>query len=144
MEEWLHDKVDIKEFIRKGFDGIYTSFLLSSSRVPPDCTQWQVRLSKEDKASISGEASGEEIKSAFWSLKAFKAPRPNGLHTGFLQRFWMIVGGSLVEEVKMIFANGKMPDYMNRTHITIIPRMQGSKVLGNYRPISLCTQLIIL
>ena len=38
MGEWLHDEVYIIEFIRKGFDGIYTSSLLSSSWVPPDCT----------------------------------------------------------------------------------------------------------
>lgn len=44
----------------------------------------------------------------------------------------------MVEEVKMIFANGKMPDYMNRTHITLISKMQGPEVLGNYRPICLC------
>ena len=138
MGEWLHDEVDIKEFIRKGFDGIYTSSLLSSSRVPPDCTQWQVRLFEEDKASISGEASAKEIKSALWSLKAFKAPGLDGLHAEFFQRFWMIVGGSVVVEVKMILANGKMPDYMNRTHITLILKMQGSEVSGNYRPISLC------
>lgn len=55
--EWLHEEADIKDFIRKGFDGIYISSLLSSSRIPPDCTQWQVRLSDEDKAGISGEAS---------------------------------------------------------------------------------------
>ena len=53
----------------------------------------------------------------------------------------MIVGGSVVEEVKMIFANGKMPDYMNRTHITLILKMQGPEVLGNYRPISLCNKV---
>lgn len=87
MGEWIHDEVDIKEFIRKGFDGIYTSSLLNSSRVPPDCTQWQVRLSKKEKGSISGEASAEEIKSALWSLKAFKAPGLDGLHAGFFQIF---------------------------------------------------------
>ena len=44
----------------------------------------------------------------------------------------------MVVEVKMIFANGKMPDYMNRTHITLILKMQGSEFSGNYRPINLC------
>lgn len=72
MGEWLHEEVDIKEFIRKAFDGIYTSSLLSSSRVPLNCTQWQIRLSEEDKASISGEVLAEEIKQLFGHSKISK------------------------------------------------------------------------
>ena len=31
-----------------------------------------------------------------------------------------------------------MPEYLNRTHIVLIPKIQGPKTLGNYKPISLC------
>ena len=41
----------------------------------------------------------EEIKAALWSLKAFKAPGPDGLHAGFFQRFWLVVGRSVSGEV---------------------------------------------
>ena len=41
----------------------------------------------------------EEIKAALWSLKAFKAPSPDGLHVGFFQRFGLVVGRSVSEEV---------------------------------------------
>ena len=44
--------------------------------------------------------SEEEIKAALWSLKAFKAPGPDGLHAGFFQRFWLTVGSSVINEVK--------------------------------------------
>ena len=32
----------------------------------------------------------------------------------------------------------KISDYLNETLITLIPKIQGSEMLGNYRPISLC------
>lgn len=32
----------------------------------------------------------------------------------------------------------RVPPYLNRTLIALIPKIQGSKTLGNYRLISLC------
>lgn len=43
----------------------------------------------------------------------------------------------MIGEVKKIFAVRKVPEYLNRTHIALIPKIQGPKTLGNYRPISL-------
>ena len=31
-----------------------------------------------------------------------------------------------------------MPSYLNKTHITLIPKIQGPETLGHYRPITLC------
>lgn len=47
------------------------------------------------------------------------------------------MGKSLVEEIKDIFSKKKIPDYLNRTLIALIPKIQGLETLGNYRPISL-------
>ena len=88
--------------------------------------------------SISGDALVEEIKNALWSLKAFKAPRPNGLHARFFHRFWLIIGNSVIDLVKKVFVERKVLEFLNRTHIVLIPKIQGLETLGNYRPISLC------
>ena len=78
------------------------------------------------------------MKSALWSLKAFKTSRPDGLHAGFFQRFWLTVGRSMIEKVQRVFAERKILKYLNKTHITLIPKIQGPEKLSNYRPISLC------
>lgn len=80
----------------------------------------------------------KEIKDALWSMKAYKALGPNGLHAGFFQRFWLIVGDLVVQEVMRAFKKRRVPKYLNETHIVLIPKIQGPEVLGNYRPISLC------
>ena len=77
----------VREFIRRGFEGVYTSSHLSSSQINPLASHWQAVLSEEEKMSISGAASEKEIKFALWLLKPFKAPGPDGLHAGFFQRF---------------------------------------------------------
>ena len=73
-----------------------------------------------------------------WSLKAFKAPGPNGLHAGFFHRFWLIMGNSVVNVMKKVFLERKVLEYLNKIHIALIPKIQGLETLGNFRPISLC------
>ena len=62
----------------------------------------------------------------------------NGLHAGFFQRFWLIVRNSVKTKVKSIFSTGIMPEYLNKTLITLIPKCTSPESLNNYRPISLC------
>lgn len=95
-------------------------------------------MSEEERCSISEEVLEEEIKSALWSLKAFKALRLDGLHAGFFQRFWLIAGSSVINEVKKVFAKRRIPAFLNTTHIALIPKIQGPETLSNYIPISLC------
>ena len=82
-----------------------------------------------------------EIRSTLWSLKAYKAPGPNGLHVGFFQSFWPIMGDSIVREVKRTFMEKKVPEYLNQTHIALIPKIQSLETIRNYRPISLCNTI---
>ena len=79
--------------------------------------------------SNSGDASMEEIKNFLWSLKAFKAPGPDGLHAGFFHRFWLIVGNSVIDLMKKVFVERKVLEFLNRTHIVLIPKIQGLETL---------------
>ena len=108
------------DFIRKGFIDIYTSSSISSDRIQSGSSQWQARLSKEEKESLGSPVTEDEIKAALWSLKAFKAPGPDGLHVGFFHHFWSLVGHFVVEEVKKIFSERKMSEKLNQTHIVLI------------------------
>ena len=82
--------------------------------------------------------SNEDISAGLWSLKAFKAPGFDGLHAGFFQHFWLLVGESIRNEVKQIFTSGRILKYLNRTAVTLIPKCGNLESFGHYRPISLC------
>ena len=102
---------------------MYTSSIYSASWSAPIVTHWQGRLSDEEKESIDGDASVEEIKFALWSLKAFEALGPDGLHAGFFHRFSLIVGNSVIDMMKKVFLERKVPEFLNRTHIALIPKI---------------------
>ena len=52
-----------------------------------------------------------------------------------------MVGDSIKVEVKRVFVEKKIPDYLNKTYIALIPKMQGLETIGNYRPINLCNMV---
>ena len=86
---------------------------------------------------MSGLVTDVEIKDGLRALKAFKALSPDGFHGGFFQRFWLIVGDLVKAEVRKAFLDCKIPEYLNRKNVVLIPRMAGPESLGNYRPINL-------
>lgn len=55
----------------------------------------------------------------------------------FPQRFWLVVGDLVKAEVKRVFVEKKILDYLKKTLIALILKMQGFETIGNYMPISL-------
>ena len=115
------------DYIKKGFEKLFSSSLTYSERYSSIANQWQVTLSEEESEALNHDVSKEEIKEALWSMKPFKALRPDGLRAGFYQRFWLVVGKSMVEEIKDIFLKKRILEYLNRTLIALD---QGIKVLN--------------
>nr|XP_023914532.1 uncharacterized protein LOC112026083 [Quercus suber] len=72
-----------------------------------------------------------EIKDDLWALKAFKALGLDGLHAGFFQKFWLIVGDSVKAEVRKAFMDCKIPEYLNQTNVVLIPKMAGRRSVDN-------------
>ena len=128
-------------YFREGFYKLYSTAQESTTWDIDHHTQWQSKISEEEKDSSSHMVTDEEISTALWSLKAFKAPGSDGLHARFFQRFWVIVGDSVRKEVKNIFRERKIPDYFNSTSIVLIPKVQGPKSIGSYCPINLCNSV---
>ena len=115
----------------------FQSYTVAPLHIPAAST-WQARITDEDHDSLEVDVIDEEIKAGLWSMKAFKAPGPDGLHAGFFQPFLLVVGRSVMEEVKKVFRRKEVSEFLNRTLISLIPKIPGPETLSNYRPISLC------
>ena len=135
------EEENIANYIQRGFEDIYSTSQTFSSRLISPSSQWQAVLPNEVRDSLGCEVSVEEIKAALWSMKVFKALSPDGLHARFFQRFWLIVGDSVVKEIQKIFKEKIVPEVLNRTHIALFPKVQGPELLNNYRLISLCNSV---
>lgn len=105
MGDWIVEERDVMDFIRKGFEGLFTSSKSFSYITASPPSRWQISLSDLDRESLATPVFEEEVKATLWLMKAFKYPSPDGLHAGFFQYFWPTVSPKVVHEVKRIFSS---------------------------------------
>lgn len=139
--EWIVEEEAMKKHILRGFKKLYsTSMDMShgSSLIFEFSCSFLFEVEKE---RIGRGVINKDIRNGLWVLKPFKALWPDGLHAGFYQYIWHEVGKSVCEEVKAIFKYGDVPDHLNDTLVTLIPKYQSLESLNNYKSISLCNSV---
>ena len=87
---------------------------------------------------LSTEFTAKEVKVALFQMGPTKAPRPNGMNALFYQKFWHVVGDSVVLAILDFLNNGNMLPDINHTNIMLIPKVKNPERMSEFRPISLC------
>ena len=67
-----------------------------------------------------------------------KAPRPDDMSTIFFQKYWDVVGNDIICMVLNVLNSNMSIVDINRTNITLIPKINSPSRLSDFRPISLC------
>lgn len=71
-------------------------------------------------------------------MGALKAPGPNGLHAMFFHSQWDIIGNSVCKYIKDCFQDLTRIDAINLTDFVLIPKVDNSDSIRQFRPIALC------
>ncbi|KAK9984666.1 hypothetical protein SO802_034191 [Lithocarpus litseifolius] len=71
-------------------------------------------------------------------MDPLKAPGPDGLPPLFFQKFWPTIGEDVSQAVLTCLNLGSIPPTINRTFITLIPKVKNLAGVSDFRPISLC------
>lgn len=90
--EWITNIHAVMEFVRSSCITLFSTDLVVAPREVPPSEYICPQISETEAQVLNLPIHTNEIKHALWSLKASKAPGPDGLHAGFYQRFWLIVG----------------------------------------------------
>ena len=70
-------------------------------------------------------------------MAPLKALGPDGMPPLFYQNFWELVKGDVIHDVLIFLNSGTLPNSLNHTFITLIPKTKNPENVTEYRPISL-------
>ena len=82
-----------------------------------------------------------EVDMALKQMDPLKAPGPDGMPPLFFQQFWPTIGDEVAEAILTCLNTGSIPPSINRTFITLIPKVKSPVRVSDYRPIALCNIL---
>nr|GEV25730.1 RNA-directed DNA polymerase, eukaryota [Tanacetum cinerariifolium] len=99
------------------------------------------RVSVEQLMDLERNVLKEEIKRAVWDCSSDKSPGPDGFTFGFYRRYWDNIENDVVDAVSYFFTIGMFPKGGNASFIALIPKMQDSRVVKDFRPISLISRV---
>ena len=84
------------------------------------------------------EFNADEIRVALFQIGPTKALRPDGINAFFYQKFWHIMGDSVIVVVLDYLNSGVMVPKIIHTNIVLIPKVKNLEKMINFRPINLC------
>ena len=80
----------------------------------------------------------EEIRVALNQMHPTKALGPDGMSPIFFQKYWDVVGQSVVSCVSQILNTGVIPLELNETYKCLILKISCPQKITDFHPISLC------
>ena len=82
-----------------------------------------------------------EVQFALKQMDSDTAPSSDGLPPMFYKKFWSMVGYDISEAVLAVLNFGTIPNDLNHTFLTLIPKIHSLRRVIGFRPISLSNVL---
>lgn len=131
---WVEDASELRQMVRDFYVKLYAD---GPTTCPRDTRFEFPTLSHNDSRFLNRPVSVTEIEAAVFQMGAHKAPGPDGLTPGLLQRYWHVVRESVINFVLTAFTTCHFPVEMNESIITLIPKVKHPEDIKQFRPIAL-------
>eukprot|EP00253_Pinus_taeda_P032540 PITA_32540 len=137
------EKLETQEEIEKEFLHYFKEMSqepnINREEAIDNITRYIPRLVFEEQNSLLLKPiSLQEVELAAKSLKAGKAPGPDGFSSNFFHHFWELIKWEVWQVVEESRSLRWMYPGLNATFIALIPKSEDSNSPDKFRPISLC------
>ena len=82
-----------------------------------------------------------EVQFALKQMDSDTAPGPGGLPPMFYKKFWSKIGHDISRAVLAVLNSGTIPNDLNHTFLTLIPKIHSPRRVTDFRSISLSNVL---
>lgn len=129
-----------EEDIQRVFVDYYTKLFTAKSNLEMEEAVEAVsyKMSTEMQNELSQPFTEEEVTTTLNQMHPCKASGPDGMSALFFQKFWSVVGKSVIHSTLNVLNNGASPATLNHTFIALIPKFKHPRTPTEFRPISLC------
>jgi len=133
---WVEDEAEMGGVVGRYFKDIFSSSNPSGFDSILNGIQRSVDVDLDP--SLGGEFQACEVKQALNQMVPNTAPGLDGMSPIFYKSFWHIVGEDVTTVVLRALNSGIVPESLNTTFISLIPKIKNPKKVLDFRPISLC------
>ena len=95
------------------------------------------RVTDEMNQRLISTYTREEVEATLKQMHPTKAPRPDGMFAIFFQKYWDVVGNDITCMLLNVLNSNMSIADINRTNITLIPKINSPSKMSDFRPISL-------
>ena len=93
---------------------------------------------EESNGGLGRDFHASEVQQALKQMASLTAPGPDGMSPIFYKTFWHIAGDDVTTVVLNTLNFGVVPEAINTTFISLIPKIKNPRKASDFRPISLC------
>ncbi|XP_021729741.1 uncharacterized protein LOC110696696 [Chenopodium quinoa] len=92
---WCDDEEKIEQIIQRHFNSLFTSSHPDDSMIDEVLGSVSAQIFEDNNREVMRLFTKAEVLEALKQMHPYKAPRPDGMHAIFYQRFWHIVGDEI-------------------------------------------------
>ena len=133
---WQDDPQKIKELVVDYYQHLFSEECATNQAGQPRAAEFP-SLSPTFLRELEKPFTREDVQLALQGMHPYKAPGPDGFQAVFFQRYWHIVEGEVCSTVLRVLQGSELPEGMNNTYITLIPKVPNLEKVTQLRPIGL-------
>ncbi|KAL5565121.1 hypothetical protein UlMin_028285 [Ulmus minor] len=138
---WQDDIGVVSGVIQRYFNNIFQSNCLTMDQINLVTDSIPTRVSPKMNNCLLKPFTEDDVKAAVFGMSPTKAPGFDGMSALFFQKYWQFVGQDVIRTCLGLLNSSCNMGMLNKTIISLIPKVDRPKTMKDFRPISLCSVL---
>ncbi|XP_062119661.1 uncharacterized protein LOC133834159 [Humulus lupulus] len=140
-EEVIDDYDKVVEHYFNHFKNFMGKKSSANRQIDTNSLSFGEKLTVQKQVKLIRPFNKKDVQEALFGIHSIKSPGPDGFGAGFFKGLWNEIGNDISMAVLQFFHDGVLPNDLNETVISLIPKTDSPKTVADCRPIACCNTL---